>query len=149
MIYPDFLPVLPPNPDLNQDIQQDYKEAASILKKSPRGACALLRLALQKLMVQLGKSGKNLNDDIAKLVKEGLPQKIQRALDIVRVIGNNAVHPGQIDIRDDENTGYKLFELINLIAESMITRAKEIDKLYNSLPEDQRKAIEERDKKLK
>ena len=66
MIYPDFSGIEPPNADLNKDIVSDYNEAVSILQRSPRGSAALLRLAIQKLCVQLGENGKNLNTDIAK-----------------------------------------------------------------------------------
>jgi hypothetical protein len=38
---------------------------------------------------------------------------VQQSLDIVRVIGNDAVHPGQIDLTDDIETATKLFVLIN------------------------------------
>jgi hypothetical protein len=94
----------------------------------------------------LGQPGKNINDDIANLVEKGLPPTIQKALDIVRVVGNNAVHPGQINLKDDVETANKLFELVNLIAQVMITQPKEIEQLYETLPETQRKAIEGRDK---
>ncbi len=135
-----------PNPDLRDDIREDYLEARGIVTKSPRGAAALLRLCTQKLCQQLGKPGKNPNEDIAALVKEGLPTGVQKSLDVVRVIGNNAVHPGQIDLKDDVETANKLFELINIIARVMITQPKEIARLYESLPVGQREAIEQRDK---
>jgi len=51
MIFPEFYGVEPPNLDLELDVQRDYLEAASIIQKSPRGAAALLRLAIQKLCV--------------------------------------------------------------------------------------------------
>ncbi len=80
------------------------------------------------------------------MVKEGLSPTIQRALDIVRVIGNDAVHPEQMDLKDDVETANKLFELVNLIAQAMITQPKETEQLYETLPEHKRKAIEDRDK---
>ena len=146
MIYPEDSGVRPPNPDLRDDIKEDYLEAKGIVNKSSRGATALLRLCIQKLCEQLGESGKNINTDIANLVKKGLPQRIQQALDIVRVVGNNAVHPGQIDLKDDRDTAMKLFELINLVAEVMITQPKEIEKIYGTLPQTQIDAIQQRDK---
>jgi hypothetical protein len=136
-----------PNQDLPQDIRDDYYEARDILNRSPRGSAALLRLAIQKLCKELGEKGKNINDDIAELVKKGLPLKIQQALDYVRVAGNSAVHPGQIDLKDDKETAINLFNLINLIADVMITQPKEVDKLFNTLPQGQKDAISKRDNK--
>lgn len=145
MIYPESTGIQPPNADLNPEIIEDYIEAANIVNKSPRGSVALLRLAIQKLCKQLGEDGKNINDNIASLVKKGLPVTIQKALDIVRVVGNDAVHPGQIDLKDDSVIASRLFELINIIAYTMITQPKEIAALYETLPEDKRAGIEKRD----
>src|SRR5439155_25473546 len=114
--------------------------------KSPRGAAALLRLCIQELCEQLGLPGKDLDVDIGTLVSKGLPARVQKALDIVRVIGNNAVHPGVLDIKDDTGTASKMFELVNHIAYSMITQPKEIETLYETkVPEAQKEHIEERD----
>ena len=135
-----------PNPDLPNDVREDYEEASTILDLSPRGAAALLRLAVQKLCRHLGEKGDNLNADIAALVrKKGLDVRVQQGLDVVRVIGNNAVHPGQIDLRDDRATAEKLFALVNLVAEIMISQPKHVRAMFDTLPEDARKAIEKRD----
>jgi hypothetical protein len=136
-----------PNRDLPEDVQRDYGEARDIIDKSPRGAAALLRLAIQKLCADLGEPGKNINDDIGNLVSKGLPVQIQQALDIVRVIGNNAVHPGQIDLSDDASTANQLFTLVNLIADVMITQPKSVQAMYEALPESTRAGIERRDRK--
>ena len=136
-----------PNPDLPEEIREDYEEASTILDLSPRGAAALLRLGIQKLCEHLGEPGDNINDDIAALVRKGLDGRVQQALDVVRVIGNNAVHPGQIDLKDDRATAEKLFGLVNLIAEIMITQPKHVGSMFDSLPEPARKAIEKRDSK--
>ena len=142
MVYPIVTNIEPPNDDLRNDIKEDYLEATRIVSQSPRGAVALLRLCIQKICEQLGESGKNINNDIASLVKKGLDERIKKALDIVRVIGNESVHPGQLHLKDDIETASRLFELINLIADTMITKPRELDELYNKLPENKRKEIE-------
>ena len=94
---------------------------------------------------ELGQPGKDLNKDIGALVLGGLGQQVQMALDAVRVIGNNAVHPGQMNLRDDRATAETLFMLLNLVSENMIAQPKRVKEVYASLPEVARKAIEERD----
>lgn len=147
LIHPAATQAPPANSDLPEDIKGDYDEASSIVGSSPRGAAALLRLCIQKLCKQLGGTGKNINDDIAQLVTQGLNPKIQKSLDVVRVIGNEAVHPGTIDLNDRPETAVALFNLVNVIAEAMITQPKMIDALYEALPEDKREHIAKRDKK--
>jgi hypothetical protein len=146
MIYPTSGAAPLPNPDLPDDIRADYEEARSISSLSPRGAAALLRLAMEKLCGHLNAKGRDLNAQIAFLVQQGLDPLIQQSLDSVRVVGNEAVHPGQIDLKDDEQTAATLFELVNLIAERMITYPKRIEEAYQRLPEDKRKAIDDRDR---
>lgn len=145
MVFPDQSIAPPPNADLPEDIKVDYAEAALIISRSPRGAAALLRLCVQKLCKHLGEKGKNINDDIGELVKKGLNPKIQKGLDIVRVIGNEAVHPGRLDLRDNAEIAIKLCNLVNIIADAMITQPKMIDELYGGLPDDKVKGIEKRD----
>ena len=107
----------------------------------------MLRLAIQKLCIDLGEKGKDLNEGIGNLVKKGLPSLVQKSLDAVRVIGNEAVHPGTLDLKDDRDTATTLFKLVNIIAEQMISNQKHVDEIYSKLPEGKRQAIEERDKK--
>jgi hypothetical protein len=145
MLFPSASGIQPPNEDLTEEIINDYLEAASIVNSSPRGSAALLRLALQKLCIELGEN-KNIDKAIGSLVTKGLSPTIQKALDIVRVVGNEAVHPGQIDFKDNKEVALKLFELINFIAHKMITEPKEIETLYETLPEEKREFIETRDK---
>ena len=144
-VYPTTGGAPAPNPDLPDEIRDDYEEARVIASLSPRGAAALLRLGIQKLCVSLGESGKNLSGDIGRLVDKGLRPDVQQALDAVRVIGNNAVHPGQMDIKDDKATAERLFVLINVIAEAMITHPKQIADVYDSLPDDTKQQIEKSD----
>jgi len=126
---------------------RDFEEAREIVDASPRGAAALLRLCTQKLCRYLGEKGKNLDEEIGNLVKKGLNPLIQQSLDVVRVIGNEAVHPGVIDLNDDRDTAIQLFTLVNSIAEQMISHPKAVRAMYDKLPEAKRKAIEQRDGK--
>ncbi|HEY7327885.1 MAG TPA: DUF4145 domain-containing protein [Gemmataceae bacterium] len=148
LLYPLTATAPMPVPDMPEDVQEDYLEARSVFDLSPKSAAALLRLGLQKLMVHLGGRGRDLNTDIGNLVRDGLPVKVQQALDAVRVIGNNAVHPGQIDLNDNKETAAALFGLINFIVEQMITQPKNIEQIYGSLPQSSRDGIQRRDGNL-
>lgn len=146
MVYPKILVTSPPNNDLPEDIKTDYLEAAKILQDSPRASAALLRLALQKLCISLGGKGKDIFEDIGTFVKErNLNPSVHKAMDALRITGNNAVHPGQIDLTEDYPRVISLFKLINFIAEKMITEVKEIDDIYSGLPERAREAVDVRD----
>lgn len=134
-----------PHPDLPENVSAIFREARDIFNKSPKGAAALLRLALQQLCIDLGQKGKDINKDIGELVKKGLPVEIQQALDVVRVVGNNAVHPGEIRLDDSPEVAGTLFELINLIVDRMISQPKKLSELYASLPAGALEAIKKRD----
>ena len=135
----------PPHFDLPESCRTDYEEARAIVSASPKAAAALIRLALQKLMVAVGENGKNINEDIKKLVEKGLPVMVQQALDYCRVVGNHAVHPGEIELNDTPDIAINLFAMLNFIVEDRISRPRQIQAMYAQLPENARKAIEVRD----
>ncbi|MBC6438966.1 MAG: DUF4145 domain-containing protein [Rhodospirillales bacterium] len=147
MVEPLGVSAPPAHRSLPADCRDDYAEARAILERSPKGAAAMLRLVVQKLCVHLGEEGKNINHDIGELVKKGLPEEIQMALDTVRVVGNDSVHPGQIDVRDTPEVCARLFELVNFIVQRMIHEPAEIARIYGALPPDKRAGIKGRDGK--
>jgi len=136
-----------PHIEMPEDVKADYEEARRIVGQSPRGACALLRLGVQKLCKDLGETGKNINDDIKSLVQKGLPEEVQQAMDSLRVIGNNAVHPGEMDLTDDTETASALFNLLNFVVEEMIAKPKRRRGIFDNLPVSVRAAIKRRDGK--
>jgi putative lipoic acid-binding regulatory protein len=147
LVFPIFAVYPKPNTEMPVSVLSLYNEAGEICGKSPRGACALLRLALQTLCVELGEEGKDLNTDVKNLVKRGLPEVVQQSLDVVRVVGNKAVHPGQIELNvENKETIDTLFELINIIVEYMIAMPNRVGSLYSKLPVGAKEAIEKRDK---
>lgn len=144
-IYPDIL-AEEANADMPASVKQLYNEAGLIYNKSPRAACALLRLAIDRLCNELGETDRDINKNIGALVQKGLPRSIQQALDVVRVIGNKAVHPGQISFDvDEKGTAIMLMRLLNTIVERMISEPNEIDALYQGLPASVKESIEKRD----
>ncbi len=145
MLYPAVITAPPPHADMPEEIARVYLEAAAVSVSSYRAAAALLRLALQQLMPYLGEKGGNINADIANLVASGLPVRIQQALDLCRVVGNESVHPGEIADEDGPELVNSLFSMLNLIVDDRITRPKEIEALYLKLPEKKRIGIEIRD----
>lgn len=69
---------------------------------------------------------------------------MQIALDAVRVIGNESVHPWQMDLHDDNTTASELFDLVNFIPDQLIGRPKKLRAIYEKLPEEKRAAIDAR-----
>lgn len=150
LIYPSSGTAPLPNEDLPNDIKADYEEARSIVELSPRGSAALLRLAVQKLCAFLGEKGKNINDDIDSMVEKGLPKMLSMALHTVRVVGNDAVHPGQLDLNDNRDVANQLFGLVNIITDYLITQPKHVNLLFSALVSERKQVeIERRENKAK
>jgi hypothetical protein len=145
MVYPSVRTAPMPARDMPEDVKADYLEAREVAVSSPRSAAALLRLAIQKLCIHLGEKGKNLNDDIGELVKKGLPVEVQRALDVVRVVGNNAVHPGELSQDDVASVADKLFAATNFIVQNRITQPNDLATMFGNLPQGAQDAIAKRD----
>jgi Domain of unknown function (DUF4145) len=150
MVYPLVGSFPNPHADMPEDVKKDYDEARSIASRSPRSAAALLRLAIEKLTNDLlaDDKGKNLNDNIGILVQKGLPVRVQKALDSLRVIGNHAVHPGEIELGDDQKMANSLFEILNIIVDDMITEPAKINEMFDtSLTDGEKTRIKKRDNK--
>lgn len=139
LLWPFRTPLAPqPHHDMPTEIRADYEEAATILERSPRGAAALLRLCLQKLLIALGLD-KTINKAIGQLIADGLDPVVQQALDTVRVMGNESVHPGELDLRDDRDTALQLFSILNFIVDQRITQPRHIAAMYDLLPENKKR----------
>ncbi|MDG1417397.1 MAG: DUF4145 domain-containing protein [Maricaulis sp.] len=137
-----------PNEDLPEKLQADFNEAASILVLSPRGSCALSRLIVENLCEHLGADGGTLDNMIGDLVAKGAPSRVVKMLDVVRVVGNDQVHPGKMVADDDSSTARTILGLINIIAEKLISEPKYIDQQFAALPADKVKGIEQRPKRV-
>lgn len=146
LVFPATSQAPDPNTDLPADVRRDYDEAAAVLPHSARAAAALLRLAVQRICVSLGEDGKSIDKDIGALVKKGkISESLQRAMDTVRITGNESVHPGTLDVSDDPDLALALFHLVNRIAEKAFTEPRETAELYAKMPENKRKGVADRD----
>jgi predicted RNA-binding Zn-ribbon protein involved in translation (DUF1610 family) len=135
-----------PHERMPADVKALYIEASEIGGRSPRAAAALLRLSLQVLVLELEPDARDINAGIGALVRRGLDEQVQQAMDVVRVVGNNAVHPGELQVDEDPRLVPALFELVNLIVEQVIARPERLASLFASLPEKARDGVENRDK---
>ena len=128
MLFPDVNEYPPANDDMPDDIKKIYDEAGIIANESSRAAAALLRLVLQELCKTLGCEGDNLRKQIERLAesKKVSPDVIQAA-DIVRLVGNDALHPdrvGDVDIENAPDLVADLFEFVNWVAKEGISDPK-------------------------
>ncbi len=149
LVYPVQITVEDPNDDMPDDVKKLYEESAQILSASPRAAAALLRLGLQILLGAVGGDGKNINDDIGKIVALGVGPETQKALDTLRILGNNGAHPGEIKLDEDPDLVNKMYGLMNYVTDRLITQKNQINELFEGLPKGIKNQIKSRDSKNK
>ena len=125
-------------------VRELYDEAGSVFQTSPKSSAALLRLALQHLLPLIGGTGKNINEDINRLIDNGLDEEMAKTMHALRIIGNEAVHPGEISVDDEPYIAEALFDLLNQIVDQMITRPKRKKSLWERLPDSKRNEVEKR-----
>lgn len=154
LVYPIQNAVEDPNPLMPPEVMEIYNEARSVLNLSPRSSAALLRLGLEILLPYLGADKAKINTMIQQLVEERKAiGRVQKAMDALRVIGNDAVHPGVIDLegRDDKAVSLALFKITNFIVAETLGSDEMIEDLYSLLPERVKEGIKNRkvpDKKI-
>jgi hypothetical protein len=144
IVYPPSGPSGVAAQDMPSVVQSLFDEAGAVFATSPRAAAAILRLALQHLLKELGQTGKDINADINSLIDLGLDADIAKQMHALRIIGNESVHPGQIDVNDEPYIAEALFDVLNQIVEQMITRPRKREELWKRLPEGKRKQVEDR-----
>lgn len=125
VVYPNCHTIEEPYEDMPEEVKDLYNEARKIVNLSSRSACALLRLAVEKLLIEGLKcpKDKSIYENIKLLNKQGrLSKPINDALHAVRLVGNSAVHPGEIKVDDKSKYAYQLFELLNYVVDELISR---------------------------
>jgi hypothetical protein len=127
--------------DMPEGIKIDFEEARLVFNHSPRAAAALLRLCVQKLCQELlGKKG-DIHKQIGELVEKGLPPRVLKAFDTIRIFGNESVHPGTLNLNDTPEVALALFTLLNMAVRHCITEEKELETIRALTPENKRRDI--------
>lgn len=143
IIYPPKPQTAPmPTEDMPEEIRTDYMEARAVVDASPRSAIALLRLCTENLVNYLEVKGKNLNEKIDNLGKRGYSKDTIIALDLLREIGNSAIHKLDENTTTHENA-LRLFKAFNMVVNELVER-KEVKELLDGMPDKVKQRIENR-----
>ena len=151
MAYPPASHGPKPNPDMPESAKKLYLEAGNVLPGSTRAAAALLRMCTEDIIKFLAtkQDKEKVLDERTSLYRrvEFLrehdklwpAEEIDDALDLLRVIGNDAVHsPEPREIRGDDDTrqvARSLFMLVDMITEQLITRRRRARSLKKLIEE--------------
>lgn len=137
-----------PSTDLPDQLGEMFEEARAVYRVSPRSSVALLRLITEELLREVTDTTEKIDVMIGNLVQEGrLKGQTQQAADILRISGNDAVHPSE-EMNTTEDAAQRadgLFKLVNLLVHQLITEPNEIADLYAAIPEGKRQHIAQRD----
>jgi hypothetical protein len=107
------------------EASEDFEEAAAILNKFPRGAAALTRICIQKMMPLVKGNAKNLDENFSSLVRKGLEVEIQQAMDVLQVIRRNPGQESDVDLRDETAIATRMLESLKEILERRMLRNRE------------------------
>lgn len=129
MVYPTTGNAKLPNEYMPEYIQKDYCEARDIVSRSPRAACVLLRLCIEKICDEQEAEGDSLAKKIEKMMEKGISLEINDAFTSVRIIGNDAAHPREINLADDIDTATMLFDIVNYIVEDIYAKQARIKEI--------------------
>jgi Domain of unknown function (DUF4145) len=106
-------------------VEEDFEEAAAVLNKSPRGATALMRVCIQKLVPLLKEDDKPFTDYVSSLVRKGLEVEIQQAMEVLQVLGNEPGQPAALETQEDKEMALRFFDSLKAILERRMLRHRD------------------------
>lgn len=133
IVYPPRGTAPKAHPDTPPDIKELYDEASGIYNQSPRGAAALIRVAVEKLCrdicinLKISGADKRPLGDLVNELKEKyrFDEEIIIMINNAKIIGNDAVHPNLFNIEDNTAMANLLFGTINGIVARTISYEEE------------------------
>jgi hypothetical protein len=101
-------------------VEEDFEDAAAILNQSPRGATALMRVCIQKLVPLLKQDGHYLNDYISSLVRKALELEIRQSMEVLQVLRNDPGQPSNLETQEDKEMALRFVDSLKAILERRI-----------------------------
>jgi hypothetical protein len=106
-------------------VEEDLEEAAAILNKFPRGATALMRVCIQKLVPLLEDNGKELNQRVSSLVRKGLEMEIQQAMDVLQVLRSDSTQLNPLGSEADRETALRFLDSLKEVLERRMSQNRD------------------------
>ena len=106
-------------------VEEDLEEAAAILNKFPRGATALMRVCIQKLVPLLKENGKELSDDISSLMRKGLEMEMQQAMEVLEFLRGDSAQLNSLESQADRETALRLLDSLKAVLERRMPKTQD------------------------
>ena len=126
--FPEYIP---------QSIREDYEEACSIVKLSPKASATLSRRCLQGMIRDYWNvSGKGSLQQEIDTIKDKVDPQVNRVLHSLRQLGNIGAHPERdinliVDIEPGE--AEKMIKLIEFLMSEWYVKRHETEQLLNEI----------------
>jgi hypothetical protein len=129
VLYPSRLPARRTPTHTPEPYATDFREAALVLRDSPKASAAVSRRLVQHLIRDvLNVRGRDLNAEIDEVIKQRLlPEDLAHDLDVLRNVGNFAAHPQKstntgevLDVEPGEAEW--LLDLLDELLQQLFTR---------------------------
>ena len=106
-------------------VEEDLEEAAAILNKFPRGAAALMRVCIQKLVPLLEDNGKEFNQRVSSLVRKGLEMEMQQAEEVLQVLRGDSAQLNSLESQADRETALRLLDSLKAVLERRMPKTQD------------------------
>jgi hypothetical protein len=106
-------------------VEDDLDEAAAILDKFPRGATALMRVCIQKLVHLLEENGNALNQRVSSLVRKGLEMEMQQAMEVLQVLRLDPVQLNPLESQADRETALRFLDSLKEVLERRMSQNRD------------------------
>jgi len=129
-----------PAEDMPQDAKEVFNEAQAIIALSPRAACALLRVCLERIVDWYGENehveGFKKSDKLYKKIETiGISPAFQRICKACRIAGNEHAHSGEIDLSGEDSfeIAEAMSRMINSLVNTWIAPIRESEEVLRKL----------------